>query len=70
MLLLLVIYGSIGLFQAPGLFKQRAWRELAVFGFFYLLAFLLSFLYVLGVKIPSQYVVMKFVAENLLRLKY
>ncbi|HEX3046473.1 MAG TPA: hypothetical protein VHY08_17080 [Bacillota bacterium] len=70
MLLLLLIYSLIGLFQAPGLIKDRQWRELSVFVIFYSMAFLLSLLYVLGVKIPSQFVVMRFVTEDLFHLKY
>ena len=70
MLLLLVIYSAIGIFEAPGLIRRRQWRELTIFVLFYAIAFLLGFLYVLGVKIPSQYVVMRFVVERLLHFKY
>jgi hypothetical protein len=69
-LLLFVIYGLIGFFQAPTLIRGKQWKELTIFVIFYAIAFLLSFLYVLGVTIPSQYVVMKFVAENLLFFTY
>jgi hypothetical protein len=70
MLLLILIYSLIGLFQAPGLIRDRQWRELSVFAFFYSIAFLLSLLYIVGVKVPSQFVVMKFVVEDLFHLKY
>lgn len=54
MLILLVItFLGIILFEVPGLIQKRYWRELAAFSFFLLLAFVISLLQVLGVKIPN-----------------
>lgn len=51
--LLLVLFGGIVIFEAPGLIYRKYWKELFVFFLFLGFAFLLSLLAVLGVKLPS-----------------
>lgn len=54
MLILLVIaFLGIILFEVPGLIQKKYWRELAVFSGFLLFAFIISLLQVLGVKLPN-----------------
>lgn len=69
MIIMLLIYAFIGFFQVPGLIKEKHWRELIVFSIFYTAAFILSLLYVLDIKILSQFQVMKDVTDYVLRLK-
>lgn len=51
--LLIVAYLAIILFEVPGLIRKKYWRELVAFAVMLLLSFIFSFLYVIGVKIPS-----------------
>lgn len=39
--------------EAPGLFKKKAWRELAAFSFLLLLGFALALPQVLGIEVPN-----------------
>ncbi len=52
-LLLVLVYLAMILFEVPGLIRKKYWRELVAFSVLLLLAFTLSLLQVLGVKIPN-----------------
>lgn len=52
-ILVILVYMSIAFFQIPKLIKKEYQRDLNAFCFFYLIAFALSILYTLGVKILS-----------------
>lgn len=52
-ILLFLGFGGIVLFEAPGLIYQKYWRELIFFFLFLGLAFTLSLLAVIGIKLPS-----------------
>jgi len=51
--LLVVTFGAIALYEVPGLVREKLWRELAAFTSVWLVAFSLSLLLMLGVKLPS-----------------
>lgn len=54
-----MVYGLILFFivivflEVPGLISKKLWRELTAFSVFLTIGFILSFLLVIGVKIPS-----------------
>jgi hypothetical protein len=48
--LLIVAYLAIILFEVPGLIRKKYWRELVAFAVLLLVSFILSFLYVIGIK--------------------
>lgn len=52
-LLLVLAYLAMILFEVPGLIRKKYWRELVAFSVLLLLAFTISLLQVLGVKIPN-----------------
>lgn len=52
-LLLVLAFIGMALFEAPGLVRRRWWRELAVFAATLGLAFMLSLMRVIGVDLPN-----------------
>ncbi len=53
LIILLLVFMILVLFDAPGLIRGKYWRELAVYSGFMLLALLLSALLVLGAPLPA-----------------
>lgn len=51
--LVIIAYAFIAFFHIPRLIKKEHWRDLVAFSLFFLIAFILSILYTLGIKIPS-----------------
>ena len=70
MLLVLLIFVLIALIQVPSLVKKKYFRELTAFFIFYLIALILSILLVFDVNLPSPYKAMRYVIEDVLKLKY
>lgn len=70
MIIVLLIYFFMALFQMPGFIKGKHWRELTMFSIFYAAVFILSILYVLDVKIPSPYLAIGHLIEEVWHLKY
>ena len=68
-ILLILVYVVIAFFQIRVLVRERYWRELATFSFFYIAAFTLSMLYGLGIDIPSPILGIKSLFEDVLYLK-
>ena len=52
-LLLIMAFIGIGLFEIPGLIQKKYWRELIVFLIFLLFTFVVSILQVMGVQLPN-----------------
>ena len=50
---LIFIFILIIFFEVPSLIRSKLWRELAAFSVLLTIGFVLSFLQVIGVKIPS-----------------
>lgn len=65
-----LIFFGVAFFQILILVKKKYWRELITFSALYIIALLLSWLYVLGVQIPSPMEAIKYVIEDVLHLKY
>lgn len=51
--LLLFTFAGIVYYEVPGLIHRKQWRELAAFAGLLSLGFVLSFLQIIGVKIPN-----------------
>ena len=67
---MLLIFVLMAFVQIPGLIKKKYWKELIAFSFFYMAAFTVSLLYVLDITIPSPIKGVKYVIEDLLKIKY
>lgn len=52
-LALILIFTIIALFEFPGLVKKKEWRELITSSVLLAIGFMLSFLQVIGVKVPN-----------------
>jgi len=68
--LLIMVFIGIILFEVPNLIREKHWRELTVFSVFLLLAFILSLLQTIGVKILSPMQGIQYVFKDLLHLSY
>jgi len=66
--LLLSAFLGITLFEVPGLIQKRYWRELIAFFVFLSIAFILSFLLTIGVKIPNPTKGIEYVVKFFLNL--
>lgn len=64
-ILWVLAYMAIALFQIPYLIKKKYWRDLIAFSFFIVVAFALSLLYSLGVKIPSPFTPVQYILDKL-----
>lgn len=51
--LLIISFIGIGIYEVPGLVRKKYWYELIVLLIFLLIAFILSLLKVQGVKVPG-----------------
>lgn len=69
-ILVVLVFITVGVLQAASLWKKKYWREFIVFSFLHTVAFILSLLYVLGVQIPSPMPTLKYVVEDVLHIKY
>ncbi|RJX28958.1 MAG: hypothetical protein C4554_01660 [Dethiobacter sp.] len=68
-ILLIMVFTGVALFEVPGLIRKKYWRELIVFSFFLLLAFIMTLLQIIGVKIPSPVKGILNLLKDLLRFK-
>lgn len=64
-ILLILIYVFIAYIHIPGLIKKKYWRDLAAFIVFMTVAFTLSLLYSLDVKILSPVKAIKSILDTL-----
>ena len=65
---LIFIFILIIFFEIPGLIRRKLWRELAAFSVFITIGFVLSFLQVIGVKIPSPNDGITFLVETVSKM--
>ena len=65
---LIFIFILIIFFEIPGLIRRKLWRELAAFSVFLTIGFVLSFLQVIGVKIPSPNDGITFLVETVSKM--
>lgn len=74
MILFILGFILVILYEVPGIIRKKYWKELAVYSFLMSVAFTISLLYILRVKIPNpvkdtQYVVRDFF-KYILHLSY
>lgn len=53
LVLLILTFLGIAILEVPGLVRRRLWRELVAFSVLLTIGFVLSFLQIIGVKVPS-----------------
>lgn len=69
-LLLIIIFIGIILFEVPEMIRNGYWHELKIFSVFLIAAFTISLLYILGIPIPNPVKGMEYVVKDLLHLNY
>lgn len=70
MILLLLIYAYILIANVPGLIKRKEWKELIVLSIFYVIAFGLGIMYVLGIPVPSPMKGLQHLIVDILGIEY
>lgn len=68
--LLITVFTGIALFEVPSLIRKKHWREIVVFAFFLLAAFVLTLLQTLGVKFIPLLKILEYIFKDLLHLSY
>ena len=68
--LLIMAFVGIILYEVPGLIRQKHWRELVAFSVFLSFAFLLTLLQTLKVSLPSPVQGIEFLFGDVLGLTY
>lgn len=68
--LLILVFIVIGLIEVPVLIRNKHWRELIAFSFFLLVAFIMTLLQTLGVKLPSPLNSINYLIKDILHLNY
>ncbi|EHQ88520.1 hypothetical protein [Desulfosporosinus youngiae] len=68
--LLVCAFIGVILFEVPSLIRNKHWRELIVFSIFLSMAFLMSLLPAIGVKLPSPAKGIDYLIEDILHLNY
>lgn len=68
--LLITAFLGVTLFEAPGLIRKKYWRELITFIFFLSVAFILSILQIIDIKIPTLAKGIDYLFRDLLQLYY
>ena len=69
-ILLFAVFVCIALLDVPNLIKTKEWKYLAVFSIFFVIAFTMSFLLVIGVDIPSPMLAIQYFLKDVLNLHY
>jgi len=69
-LLLILLFIIIFLFEGPSLIKKNDYKEFAAFAVLLGIAFTLALLQVIGIKIPSPMKGIQYIVENVLHLKF
>ncbi len=69
-LLLVMAFTGVTLYEVPSLIRKKCWRELFVFAFLLLVAFIPSLLLTLGIDLPTWSRVIEYVFKDLLRMSY
>lgn len=68
--LLITVFIGIILFEVPNLIRKKYWRELIVFAIFLLLAFIMTLLQTIGVKLPNPVKGIQYLIKDILHLNY
>lgn len=68
--MLIMFFIGVVFIEVPELIRKKYWRELTVFSLLLLLAFILSLLQTMGVKIPSPMKGIQYLIKDILHLSY
>lgn len=68
-LLLILAFAGVVLFEVPGLIRRGYWRELVAFSVFLCLGFVLGLLLMLGIELPNVTTAISDFIKGLFRLK-
>jgi hypothetical protein len=68
--LLIAVFTGIVLYEVPGLIRNKYWYELGVFSFLLAIAFVISLLYSLNIKVPNPVKETQYIVKYLLHLSY
>lgn len=60
----------IAVYEIPGLVRKKYWKEVLIFILFLIPAFVLSFLFTIGVDIPSPGILIKYLVKDVLHVNY
>lgn len=69
-LLLVIVFLGVVLFELPGLIQKKYWRELITVSFFLSIGFILSLLLVMGIKLPNPSNALVYIFKEVLHLSY
>jgi len=64
LILLIATFVGLAVLEVPGLVSRNLWRELAAFLIIWVVAFTVSLLLALGVKLPNLVEVIEFLARK------
>lgn len=67
---LIFVFITIALLDMPKLIKGKHWRDFIVFLGFFFLAFTISFLMAVGIKLPSPTAWVEYFVKQVLHLNY
>ena len=68
--LLILVFAVLILYEVPGLIRNKQWRELAVYSVLISLAFTISLLQTLNVKILNPVRDVQYFVSDILHLRY
>lgn len=68
--LLILVFTVLILYEVPGIIRNKQWRELVVYSALISLAFTVSLLQTLNVKIPNPVRDAQYFVSDLLHLRY
>lgn len=69
-LLLILAFIFIIIYEVPALLKNKSYKELAIFSFLLLIAFMISLMQILKIEIPNPVKNTQYFVKDLLHLSY
>ncbi|MEM5817618.1 MAG: hypothetical protein AAGU16_07095 [Desulfitobacterium hafniense] len=69
-LLLVIVFLGLVLFELPELIQKRYWRELITVIFLLSIGFILSLLLAMGIEVPNPSNVLVYIFKEVLHLSY
>jgi hypothetical protein len=67
---MIIVFIILAFFEIPSLISKKYWRELSVFSCLFLIAFILTIVQIMGVKIPSPMKGIQYIITDILGLGY
>ncbi|AFL99159.1 MULTISPECIES: hypothetical protein [Desulfitobacterium] len=69
-LLLVIVFLGVVLFEIPNLIQKKHWRELITVTFFLSIGFILSLLLTMGIEVPNPSKALVYIFKEVLHLSY